>query len=62
MRVRTLEQPKLTGKIWDNELFKLTDHRRGDCHSEILDNIVEGDIHINAMGTEYTCIMTHTVK
>jgi hypothetical protein len=58
MRVKTLETPALTGKLWDNELFRLTDNVRGDCHSEIMDNIAVGDTHINGVGQEFICIRT----
>jgi len=58
MRVHTIETPELTGKIWDNELFRLTNNRRGDCHSEIMDNIKVGDKHINGVGEEFICIRT----
>tara|TARA_R110000803_G_scaffold197105_1_gene260563 strand:+ start:348 stop:683 length:336 start_codon:yes stop_codon:yes gene_type:complete len=58
MRVKYIETPELTGKIWDNELFRLTDNRRGDCHSEIMDNIKVGDKHINGVGQEFICIRT----
>jgi|TARA_R110000744_G_scaffold26851_1_gene65900 hypothetical protein len=62
MRVKLIETPELTGKIWDNELFRLTDNRRGDCHSEIMDNIKVGDKHINGVGHEFVCIRTHVTK
>ena len=62
MRVRTLETPALTGKIWDNELFRLTDHVRGDGHSDIMDNIAVGDTYFNGVGHEFICIHTHVTK
>jgi len=50
MRVRFLETPELTGKVWDNELAGKTDFRKGHDHSQIMDNINVGDIHILGTG------------
>ena len=62
MRVHTIETPALTGKIWDNELFRLTDHVRGDCHSSIMNDIRVGDTYFDGVGTEHICINTLQVE
>jgi len=56
MRVRDIETPELTGKTWDNELFRLTDHVRGDCHHEIMNNINVGDVYFDGVGTKHICV------
>jgi len=59
MSVRFLETPELTGKVWNNELAGNTDFHEGHGHSEIMDNIVEGDIHILGNGEKCICIYAH---
>ena len=59
MRVRYLETPELTGKVWDNELAGKTEFREGHDHSQIMDNINEGDIHILGTGTKCICICAY---
>jgi len=59
MRVRFLETPELTGKVWDNELAGKTDFREGHDHSQIMDNINVGDIHILGNGEKCICVFAH---
>ena len=59
MRVRFLETPELTGKVWDNELAGKTEFREGHDHSLIMDNINAGDIHILGTGEKCICVSTH---
>jgi len=59
MTIRFLETPKLTGKVWDNELAGKTDFREGHDHSQIMDNINVGDIHILGTGEKCICVYAH---
>ena len=42
-------------KTWNNEKFRLSNHKEGDAHSDILDNIEVGDEWIDGGGTLYIC-------
>ena len=42
-------------KTWNNEQFRLSNHKEGHCHSEILNNIEVGDEWIDGCGTLYIC-------
>ena len=43
-------------KTWNNEKFRLSNHKEGDAHSDILDNIEVGDEWIDGGGTLHICI------
>ena len=43
-------------KTWNNEKFRLSNHKEGDAHSDILENIEVGDEWIDGGGTLYICI------
>ena len=43
-------------KTWNNEKFRLSNYKEGHSHSEILENIKEGDEWINGSGVLYICV------
>ena len=42
-------------KIFNNLRFRLSNHRKGDCHTHILNNIKKGDKWIDGCGTLHIC-------
>ena len=42
-------------KTWNNEQFRLSNHKEGHCHSEILNNIEVGDEWIDGGGILHIC-------
>ena len=42
-------------KTWNNEKFRLSNHKEGHSHSEILDNIKVGDEWIDGGGILHIC-------
>ena len=49
-------------KTWNNEKFRLSNHKEGHCHSEILENIKEGDEWIDGGGTLHICVWVNRDK
>ena len=45
-------------KTWNNEKFRLSNHKEGHCHFEILENIKEGDEWIDGSGVLHICVFT----
>ena len=43
-------------KTWNNEKFRLSNHKEGHCHTEILNNIEVGDEWIDGGGTLWICV------
>ena len=42
-------------KTWNNEKFRLSNHKEGDAHSDILDSIKVGDEWIDGGGVLHIC-------
>jgi hypothetical protein len=49
-------------RIWNNELFRLSDHKEGDSYHDICDNAKEGDIWISGLGLRGVIITTFSDK
>ena len=43
-------------KTYNNEKFRLSNHKEGHCHTDILNNIEVGDEWIDGGGTLYICV------
>ncbi len=49
-------------RIWNNELFRTSDHKEGDSYSDICDNAKKGDIWISGLGTKGVITATFSDK
>lgn len=56
MRVRFIETPKSTDWMWNNQLFRESDHKDGDAWSDIMNMANVGDTVINGVGQEFLVI------
>ena len=54
--INQIDNPIPTGKVWDNETFRLTDCEKGHGHDEIMKNINKGDTYIDAQGSVFICV------
>ena len=60
--INQIDNPIPTGKVWDNETFRLTDCEKGHGHDEIMKNINKGDTYIDAQGSVFICVESWKVK
>lgn len=49
-------------RTWNNELFRISNHKQGDSYSDICDNAKEGDIWISGLGTKGVITATFSDK